>query len=110
MAFGNGNDIQNNTNKQLLDIFILSVRKTQTGKTILKFAYIDPKETEYKKGLIDIESWFDDLEFFNKIQRDMILKTDDKGNKIIKSYKAEYEYVPSGYNGQARLTIKNIYL
>ena len=86
-------------NDDLLDIRIISVSKSKTGKTGLLVAYPDKKSTAYRKGLVTLDVWIEGTELFEKIKDDEILAGE---------FVAVYHYEP-GYKGQAYLKIDDIY-
>jgi hypothetical protein len=84
--------------EEKLNIIITSVSKTKNDKTVLNFAYEDKKQSDYRKGYITLQNWFDDLTVFDAIYEEHI-------GVILE---ATYTYVP-GFNGTARMQISDIF-
>lgn len=84
--------------EDVIEIIVLNLTKTKTNKTIVTFATPDKKDSTFKKGNLILQTWFENLNVYDKFPIALI------GERI----QATYEYQPT-YNGTARLTLTDMY-
>lgn len=82
--------------REMDKIILLNAGKTKTGKTVINYAYNDPKD-KFKKGFNLLTQFLDIPNFYDS------LGVNDFG----KTYDAEFVYVDT-YNGQARKEISRL--
>ena len=81
-------------NKQDVQVVVINCVCTKSGKTLVHYA-IPSNETQYSKGALIIDDWYDGKEIFEKITPDL------------RPMAAKFVYKP-GFNGTARMHITDL--
>lgn len=86
-------------NSESLEIFIISAMKSKTNKTGLTICYKDEKSSNYRKGFLILDVWFEGTNLFDKLMSEDFLG---------KQFDALYHYEP-GFRGSAYMKVDDIF-